>query len=280
VYVASRLQNGAAAISDPSKCSSTEFENWSNIFQIRGKVGTDLQIKRLGVLQEVLKRGHANVPLPLLPDAHRSTSNHLCTIMRDILQVSKNKGGLLELALEIRKGQDQNVGTEKSDKQTEFQDQVDLFLSTAFEASRCILRELGVSMTTTTTKRTFTSIADLRNRSRSEARIKIMSLQECVSRTTDMKISEKEYVEARMLEASSNMLASFCERVHETWKRAALLKWKAYAETDKIEAARQEARWYGVLARQSESRWNELNSKIVEMKKNISTSRKEEAKGS
>ena len=203
--------------------------------------------------------GHAKVPLPLLPDAHRSMSAHLCVVMRDLLQVSKKQGGLVKLALEIRRGLDVSSSTD-----TEFQDQVDMFLCSVFEASRCILREIG----TVTTRRTLT---ELRKQSRSEAHVKVIAVQERVSMKSDkvMEISEQEYVKARMLDASSHMLARFCERVHETWKRTALQRWKQYVRVDKIEAARQEARWYNALARQHENRWADLNEKIIKMKKNI-----------
>ena len=246
-YVATRLCDGATAISDkiPDEDSDkisdedssqipVEFKNYQNIFKIKGKGLTESQIKRLNVLRQALELGHAKVPLPLLPDAYRSMSTYLCTymhlcryikhhhtnthtqtgtVMRDLLQVSKNKGGLVELALEIRKGQDASDSTKLD---TEFQDQVDMFLCATFEASRCILREIGISTTKNSTE------AELRKRTRSEAHLKMMAIQECVPMKGTIEITEQEYVQARMLELSSLMLAKFCERVHETWKQAAL----------------------------------------------------------
>ena len=78
-YVATRLCDGATAISDASKCPPTEFKNYNDIFQIREKGQTNSQIKRLNGLRQALKLGHAKVPLPLLPDAYRSMSTYLCT---------------------------------------------------------------------------------------------------------------------------------------------------------------------------------------------------------
>jgi len=181
--------------------------------------------------------------------------------MRDLLQVSKNQGGLVQLALEIRKGQDMSDST---NTETEFQDQVDMFLCATFEASRCILREIGISTTKSST------VAELKKRTRSEAHLKMMAVQECVPMQGEktMEITEQEYVQARMLEVSSHMLARFCERVHETWKQAALRRWKTFVRVEKIEALRQETRWYNTLSGQHENRWADLDWKIKKMKKN------------
>ena len=163
----------------------------------------------------------------------------------------------MQLALEIRKGQDMSDSTKT---ETEFQDQVDMFLCATFEASRCILREIGISTTKNSTE------AELRKRTRSEAHLKMMAIQECVPMKGTIEITEQEYVQARMLELSSHLLATFCERVHETWKQSALERWKKFVAVDRIEAVKQETRWHNTLAGQHKKRWADVDSTIKEMK--------------
>eukprot|EP00939_MAST-03C_sp_MAST-3C-sp1_P003078 g3078.t1 len=82
--------------------------------------------------------------------------------------------------------------------------------------------------------------------------------------TTVMTVTGSEYDEYVVSQRCHGMLAAFAERVHESWKIGAFRRWVGFAHQETLSALRQETRWLGVLARQSERRCHALHIELKE----------------